>query len=101
MMFSAMDGLKRKIEPIEPTNHDVDKMGNKARADVGIEPLPANLAEAIAALKNDEHISNCLGSDFLNIFIPRIESDYQEYLTVTDGGTSETTAWEWKKYFQW
>lgn len=74
MLHAARDGLNRRIEPSE--------VGTK---------LPRTLEESIAALQNDEVLSEGFGQEFIEIYSELKLREARSYaLSVTD--------WEWNTY---
>ncbi len=77
MLASALDGIKRKIEPPEPTDVNIYHLSAVERKKMGIEMLPGSLTEASDALNADDVLTKILGTHVIENLnrICQIESD--------------------------
>jgi len=53
ILAAGLDGIRRRIDPGDPIDEDVYKMGPERRAALGIKELPGSLKEAIEELESD------------------------------------------------
>jgi glutamine synthetase len=77
MLASALDGIKKKIEPPESTDVNIYHLSEAERKKRGIEMLPGSLTEANAELNRDTVLKKVMGDhvmDGLNS-IAQMESD--------------------------
>jgi glutamine synthetase len=61
LILAGIDGLRRELQPPEPSSKDPSRMSADERARCGIKPLPASLAEALANLQADPVLYPALG----------------------------------------
>jgi glutamine synthetase len=82
-IIAGLDGVNRKLEP-----------GPSADApyETAAEPLPASLAEALAALKTSACFRAALGDAFVDYFIRIKEAEIARF-------QAEVSDWEHKEYF--
>jgi glutamine synthetase len=75
---SGLDGIKQRMEPPKQAGVTVYRMTPEERRELGIEPLPADLNEALAALEEDVVVQSALGEHIFTRFVEakRIEWDY-------------------------
>jgi glutamine synthetase len=67
-------------------------LGEAPNSDVCI---PANLEQALAALKSDEELVAALGPELVDAFVALKEAEWHRYVAaVSDPATTEVTEWE-------
>ena len=54
LALAGLDGIRRKIEPPPPVDHDIYKLTPAQRRDLGIRELPGSLGEALDCLQSDD-----------------------------------------------
>jgi glutamine synthetase len=69
VIAAGLDGVRRGLDPGEPVATDPGDLSEAERGARGIDPLPANLGEAIAHLRNDEILLNALGSELAQAYL--------------------------------
>ena len=79
MLVSGLDGIKNKIDPPEPVGQNIYKMTDADLKSAGIERMPANLHEALAALQEDELITGALGRHVIDAFLRAKRIEWAEY----------------------
>lgn len=91
LLAAGLDGVARRAEPPRQAGSSVYRMSAKERDDLGIVPLPANLAEALAAFEEDDVVQEALGAEICSRFLEakRIEWEYYE---------RHVHAWELEQY---
>lgn len=82
-VIAGMDGIKRKTDPGQPTE-------TPYQADAT--PLPHDLMEAVAALRDSDLYREQFGSTFIDYLITLKEFEISRFL-------SEVTDWEHREYF--
>jgi len=91
MLAAGMDGIKNGIYPPEPVEKDIYKMGAAERKELGIDSLPGNLGEALAAMSESKLIRETLGDHIFEHYLHLKGCEWDEFRTyVTD--------WEIKKF---
>ena len=83
-IHSGLDGIARKLDPGPSADTPYE---SKAEA------LPATLSEALAALRADDYLNQCLGRGFVDYFCRLKESEIARF-------NLEVTEWEHREYFE-
>jgi glutamine synthetase len=83
-VYSGLDGMARKLDPGPSADAPYE---SKAEA------LPATLSEALAALRADDYLNQCLGRGFVDYFCRIKESEIARF-------NLEVTEWEHREYFE-
>ena len=79
VMFKAgLDGVKQGLEPPRQAGTAVYRMTPEERRQMGIQPLPRDLGEALDAMEGDDVVQGALGEHIFTRFLEakRIEWDY-------------------------
>jgi glutamine synthetase len=79
MLMAGLDGIKRKIDPGEPT--DVNLYDLPADKAAGIKSLPKTLPEAVAALERDHHFlleEGVFTKDLIDAWISHVNKQEDE-----------------------
>ncbi|MEA2070883.1 MAG: glutamine synthetase family protein [Asgard group archaeon] len=101
LLAAGLDGVKNKIEPIEGTTLNVDKLSDDERKEMGIIKTPNNLKDALQALQNDSYLCNFLGDEFIESFRTSKQKQWKEYVkNVKNPKTNEVTKWEFQTMFE-
>jgi glutamine synthetase len=84
ILAAIVSGLESGAEPAE-----------RGRGDLSghTEPLPATLADALAAARQDKILADILGPDAVHDFTVLAESEWREY-------TRQVTSWETDRYLR-
>lgn len=90
-LAAGLDGIRNRLEPPEPVNRNIYRMTDEEREELGVVPLPGNLASALRALKNDEVIQEALGPHILAHFLEAKEIEWDVY-------RSQVHQWELDQY---
>ena len=93
MLSSGLDGVKNKLAAPASVNVDIFKMTPEEKEASGIASLPANLKEAIDALKDNPIGKEALGEHIFNKYIEGKEKEWNSYRTAV-------TDWEVKTYMK-
>ena len=101
LLAAGLDGVRNKIDPIEGTQLNVDRLTDEKRAEMGITKTPSNLKEAVAALNADKYLCDFLGPQFIEIFNRTKKMEWEAYeKNVKDPNTNEVTEWEFNQMFE-
>ncbi len=91
LLTVALEGIKNKIEPTEPTEENIYEMSAKEKKQKGIRELPGSLNEALYIMKDSELVKKALGDHIFNEFLSSKEKEWDNYrICVTD--------WELEQY---
>jgi glutamine synthetase len=91
ILAAGLDGIRRKIEPPNPTEEDVYHMTKEERAKRGIDVLPGNLGEALGELSKDKYLRGSLGNQFCDKFLKIKTKEWRDFNTTVH-------EWERKRY---
>jgi glutamine synthetase len=89
-IYAGLDGVAHKREPGPSADTPYE---TKAP------PLPKNLSEAIAALRQSEIFAEGLGKGFVDYFAHIKEAEFARFTAETGGEGSDVTTWEQNEYF--
>jgi glutamine synthetase len=91
MLAAGLDGLDRDCElgpPLEEVEHGYGGTAHRVT-----KPLPASLGEAMAALEDDDVLTDAMGSELLELFRAAKALEWEAY-------RRQVTPWELATYFQ-
>src|SRR5918996_5220945 len=70
IVAAGLDGIKKKIDPGDPTSENIYKMSDSMRNSLGIKSLPGSLEESLEALKNDlDYLKKCFNNEIIDTFM--------------------------------
>ena len=70
IVAAGLDGIKKKIDPGDPTSENIYKMSASRRNSLGIKSLPGSLEESLEALKNDsDYLKICFNNELLDTYM--------------------------------
>jgi glutamine synthetase len=85
ILAAGMDGVRRELDPGEPLNRDLYRIGASEIEELGLKQLPSTLAHALAALDHSEVLREALGSDLIDEFLMIKRREIGQFQTsVTD-----------------
>jgi glutamine synthetase len=87
LLAAGIDGIKRKIDPGDPVNEDVSRLGKSERRKRGIKPLPKSLFEAVEEFSMDDVFKEALGRAFFEEYVEMKRAEWDEY-------SARVTPWE-------
>ncbi len=71
VLAAGLDGIKQQIEPPAPVEDDVGHLSDQEATERGLEFLPRNVSEALAAFEADQVVTGALGpvipAEFLKV----------------------------------
>jgi len=79
MLTAGLEGIEKQLEPPAPRDENIYHMSMEEREAQGIQNLPVNLQEAIAALKQDELIYDALGAHVFENFVKAKQIEWDRY----------------------
>jgi glutamine synthetase len=91
MLAAGLAGMEEKIDPPEPVEANVYKMGAEEREQLGIKQLPGSLSEAIQLTEKSKLVREALGDHVFNHFIENKKVEWDRYRV-------QVTSWEIEKY---
>ena len=91
MLNSGLDGVKNKLKAPKSIDVDIFKMTPDEKVAAGIDSMPANLQEAIEALKENPIAKETLGAHIFEKYIEGKEKEWDDYRTAV-------TDWEIRNY---
>jgi glutamine synthetase len=79
IVAAGLDGIKKKIDPGDPTSENIYKMSDSRRNSLGIKSLPGSLEESLEALKNDsDYLKICFNNELLDTYMAIKEEEMIE-----------------------
>ncbi len=91
ILAAGLDGIRRKLDPPNPTEEDAYHMTKKQRAARHIDVLPANLGEALDEFSRDRYLREALGVAFCDRFLEAKKKEWRDF-------NVEVHEWERKRY---
>ena len=91
MLASGLDGVRNEIEPGESVDRNIFTMSQREKRRLKIEQLPADLNEALAALRKDKVLLEALGEHISEQYISAKESEWADFISTVHG-------WELDRY---
>ncbi|MGD6965161.1 type I glutamate--ammonia ligase [Rossellomorea vietnamensis] len=93
LLAAGLDGIKNEMKAPKPVDRNIYVMNKEEREEAGIEDLPANLSNALDALKKDEVMVKALGDHIFEHFIEAKEIEWDMFRT-------QVHPWEREQYLQ-
>jgi len=81
LLAAGLDGVKNNLEAPAPVDQNIYAMNKEQRKELGIEDLPATLAQALEHLQSNEVIKAALGSHILQHFVEAKEIEWDMFRT--------------------
>ncbi len=81
MLGSGLDGIAGRIDPGQPINKNIYKMSQRERRRLKIENLPADLNEAVTALRRDPVVQAVLGEHICTQYLAAKREEWEDYIT--------------------
>ncbi len=91
IIAAGLDGVDRELEPGEPHNINLYGLDHVGCAERGIDVLPQNLSEGLAALEQDPLFAEALGTEIVSEFIKVKRGEWIDY-------SRHVSDWELKRY---
>ena len=88
---AGMDGIRRRIQPPQSTSRNMERISSGEKLQLGIEPLPRSLREALDAFEKDSFVRGVLGEHICDKFTKQKEREWNEY-------TLQVSQWEIDQY---
>ncbi|MBI4783425.1 MAG: type III glutamate--ammonia ligase [Oscillatoriophycideae cyanobacterium NC_groundwater_1537_Pr4_S-0.65um_50_18] len=93
MLAAGLEGIKEQLDPGEPHTENMYNHSLKELAQMGIQFLPRNLGEAIAAFSTDPLSERVMGSLMYQTYVDFKSQEWQEY-------HSHVSDWELQRYLK-
>jgi glutamine synthetase len=77
ILAAGSDGIERELDPGEPLDYNPAVLSEDERAEMGIEPVPNHLGEAVDALEADDVLRNALGDRLFDAYIEVKRSQFE------------------------
>ena len=100
LLAAGLEGIENKIEPIESTVRNMEKISEEERNNLGIEQLPKSLTEALDYFEQSTLIEKVLGKDVVEIFLKVKRQECKEYKEQKEKGQDAEWEWEYIKYLE-
>ncbi|MEM3507368.1 MAG: type I glutamate--ammonia ligase [Candidatus Bathyarchaeia archaeon] len=93
LCMTGLEGIKKKIEPPEPTDLNVYSLSYEDRKKLGITSLPESLKEALDELEKSELMKRILGDILFENFVHEKRKEWDLY-------RAQVTNWEIERYLR-
>lgn len=90
-LAAGLEGVREKIDPGAPNEDNLYEISNAERAERGIDFLPQNLQEAVAAFAADPLMEEALGKELRDEFIKYKTAEWDSY-------HQSISSWETERY---
>lgn len=80
VIAAGMDGIRKDMELPEPVQKDPSILTSDERNELGIEPLPDNLGQALDNLEKDEVLLNAMGKKLSKSYLAVKNAEYEALL---------------------
>lgn len=90
-LAAGLDGIKKQMEPPKAVNGNIFELTEREMKRAKIESIPANLHQAIVAMKADPFIKEVLGAHVFNKYVEAKEAEWDQY-------RKQVTQWEIDEY---
>ena len=90
-LAAGLDGIKNQIQPPDSVDQNIFQMTAADKKAAGIQPLPADLPEALDELEKDGFIRQVLGAGPAETYIQAKRAEAQQY-------AGQVTDWELEQY---
>jgi glutamine synthetase len=94
MLAAGLDGIEKKLTPPPAVNKNIFAMSQREKRRLKIEPLPANLNEAVQNLEKSKVIREALGEHIFHHFIQAKKMEWSIYI-------SQVHEWELDRYLSY
>ena len=85
ILAAGLEGIEQGYELGPPAERNLDDMSNEARQEMGIQPLPRDLNEAIKLAEGSELLHNSLGANVFEKLLENKRTEWERYRSqVTD-----------------
>ena len=91
LLAAGLKGVEEGYELPAGAEDDVWSLTEGERRAMGIDPLPQNLAEAIAVMEQSELVAETLGEQVFDFFLRNKRAEWQDY-------RNQVTAFELERY---
>jgi glutamine synthetase len=95
---AGMDGIRKKIDPGEPTDLNLYCLSEAERKELDVKTLPASLKEALEEWKTDGICMEAMGKENAGKYMELKLQEWREYEQHMSKNRNEVTAWEVQKY---
>ena len=79
LLAAGLKGIEEGYELPDGAEDDVWSLTEAERRALGIEPLPQNLSEAVAAMEGSELVAETLGEHVFDFFLRNKRREWEEY----------------------
>jgi glutamine synthetase len=94
LCHSGLEGMKKKIDPGEPTEKNLYAMSREERASLGIESLPETFGQALDEFENSKFMEKVLGRVAFKNFLNVKRAEWDTY-------KAQISDWELDRYLRW
>ena len=96
LLAAGLEGIKKKYEPKEPVNINVDGLSKEEIGKLGIKKIPRSLEKALRGFEKSDFIKKVLGKEMKNSLIKLKRKELEQYKKATNSGNEHN--WEINNY---
>ncbi|TFG03993.1 MAG: glutamine synthetase [Promethearchaeota archaeon] len=96
LLAAGLEGIKKKYDPKEPVNFNVDNLTNEELAKLNIRELPRNFEKALKGFEKSDFIKKVLGKEMKELFAQLKRKEFNNYKKAIDTGNERK--WEIDNY---
>jgi glutamine synthetase len=95
---AGFDGMKRKIDPGDPTDLNIYHLSENERKKLGVKTLPTSLKEALEEWSSDNICEKAIGKENAEKYKETKMQEWTEYEQLAPKNKNEVNSWELQKY---
>jgi glutamine synthetase len=95
---AGFDGMKRKIDPGDPTDLNIYHLSENERRKLGVKTLPTSLKEALEEWSSDNICEKAIGKENAEKYKETKMQEWKEYEQLAPKNKNEVNSWELQKY---
>jgi len=77
ILAAGADGIERELDPGEPLDSNPAVLSDEKRTDMGIEPVPTHLGEAVDELEADDVLREAMGERLFDAYVEVKRSQFE------------------------
>jgi glutamine synthetase len=93
LCIAGLEGIRKRIEPPEPTDANLYQMGHEERKRRGIDTLPESLGEALVEMERGSLVKEALGEALFRNFLDEKRKEWDLY-------RMQVSPWEVERYIR-
>ena len=96
LLAAGLEGIKKKYEPKEPVNIDVDDLKKEEKEKLGIREIPRSLEKALNSFEKSDFVKKILGKEMKTTILKLKSKELEDFEKAVQSGNERE--WEIKNY---